>query len=72
MTRFEVKVKPGTDYGYAWDNVLGDYMFTNERVVDFDADNSSERDEVQGIVNIMNQRVERPELTRADGKLVSA
>jgi len=70
--RFEVKVKPGTDYGFAWDNVQNDYVTTNGRVVNFDASDPAERDEVWGIVNIMNQRVERPELTRADGKLVKA
>lgn len=67
--RFEVKVKPGTDYGYAWDCVLNDYMTTNGRVVNFDAANSAERDQAQGIVNVMNQRIERPDLTRADGKV---
>lgn len=70
--RFVIRVKPGTDYGYAWDTVLNDYVTTNGRVVNFDADNSAERDEAWGIVNIMNQRVDHPELTRADGKLVTA
>lgn len=69
--RFQIKVTPGTDYGYAWDNVLMDYVTTNGRVVNFDAENSDDRDEAWGIVNIMNQRVEHPELTRADGKPVS-
>lgn len=69
--RFTVRVKPGTDYGYAWDGVLNDYVTTNGRVVSFDAAVWAERDEAQGIVNVMNQRVEFPEKTRADGKVAA-
>lgn len=71
MARFEIRVKPGTDYGYAWDTLLDDYVTTNGRVVNFDADNPAERDEAWFIINVMNQRVENPELTRADGKVAA-
>lgn len=53
---------PGVSVPCVWDTVM-------RRVVPGSA--TGDASEVLAIKNVMNQRVERPELTRADGKLVS-
>lgn len=51
-----------------WDNPLDQPMTSGGKPMEFPADQWRD---AERIMFLMNQRVERPELTRADGKLVS-
>lgn len=65
--RFDVKRKAGTEYLYVYDLVMGREVPGQG----FDGSHQAERDEAYRVRDSLNQRVTNPELTRADGKLVS-
>lgn len=54
---------------WVWDSVMNLALETGEDRVRWEFPTE---EAAQEICDIMNQRVEHPELTRADGKLVSA
>lgn len=68
MTRFGIKFDKQLGITM-WDNTTDQPMTAGGEPMEFDY---SEWREAERIMFLMNQRVERPELTRADGKLVSA
>lgn len=52
-------------------NIEGFYVYDQGMVRAVPGTSKLAEAEAFGIANVLNQRVERPELTRADGKLVT-
>lgn len=71
MSRFETSTQNGVTW--IWDHQMNvpvsNPVYVDGYAVRWEFPSS---DAAQEIANILNQRVERPELTRADGKLVNA
>lgn len=67
MSRFGLKFDNDNSITM-WDNVNNVPMTSGGEPMRFPAHQHREADRIR---HVMNQRVERPELTRADGKLVA-